>query len=64
MVTDVTRVDYTREKYDTRVVLDQDMRPDDIIAILERLRFSNSYRVIKIDDQVRDYLVAALRRRT
>jgi hypothetical protein len=45
-------------------VLDQNMTRADLVEVLEGLNFGDAdqFRTIKIDGQVRDYLVAALRR--
>lgn len=40
--------------------LDADMRPDDLVDELRRLKFDREFNSIKIDEQVRDYLVASL----
>jgi hypothetical protein len=42
--------------------LDYDMRPDDIVTALQRLKFSgdDELKAIKVDRDVRDYLVASL----
>jgi hypothetical protein len=42
--------------------LDCDMRPDDIVTELQRLKFSgdDELKAIKVDRDVRDYLVASL----
>jgi len=43
--------------------LDADMRPDDLVDELQRLKFdsgNNEFNAIKIDADVRDFLVAAL----
>jgi hypothetical protein len=47
-------------------VLDADMTPADITDALARLHYSRNQPVhlIGIDQQVRDYLVSALRRKT
>jgi hypothetical protein len=45
-------------------VLDQDMTPSDLVWALENLRFTrdrNALSTLRIDRQVRDYLIAALR---
>jgi hypothetical protein len=46
-------------------VLDQDMRPGDLVYVLENLRFQGSDRLgtLKVDRGVRDYLLTAVRRR-
>jgi hypothetical protein len=46
-------------------ILDQDMRPDDLVFVLENLRFQGSDRLgtLKVDRGVRDYLLTAVRRR-
>jgi hypothetical protein len=51
---------------DDTAVLDADMRPDDLIAILSRLHFAKGQplHLIGIDSGVRDYLVSALRRKS
>jgi hypothetical protein len=44
-------------------VLDEDMTPGDLVFALEHLHFGrNALGSLRIDRQVRDYLVAALRR--
>jgi hypothetical protein len=44
-------------------ILDEDMRPSDLVFALEHLHFGrNALGTLRIDRQVRDYLVAALRR--
>jgi hypothetical protein len=42
--------------------LDCDMRPDDIVTALQRLKFNgdDELKAIKVDWDVRDYLVASL----
>jgi hypothetical protein len=45
-------------------VLDEDMTPSDLVWALENLHFSNrqnALSTLRIDRQVRDYLIAALR---
>jgi hypothetical protein len=44
-------------------VLDQDMTAGDIVAALERLKFQNGFRLVKMDGPVRDFLLSALRRK-
>jgi len=41
-------------------VLDADMTPADIVAILKRLKFCDRHCLIGLDRPVRDYLVAAV----
>jgi hypothetical protein len=57
---DVNTADYLNRPE----ILDCDMRTADVIEILERLKFERtSLRTVKMDSAVRDFLVAALRRR-
>jgi hypothetical protein len=45
-------------------VLDADLKPGEVVAVLEELRFDHpsTLRTVRIDEGVRDYLVGALRR--
>jgi hypothetical protein len=43
--------------------LEADMTRNDLITVLERLRFRNGLLTIKIDRETRDYLVRILRER-
>jgi len=47
-------------------VLDADLRPAEVVAALEALKFQypSSLRTIRLDRDIRDYIVAALRRHT
>ena len=47
-------------------VLDADLRPAEVIAVLEQLTFNHpsTLRAVRIDRDIRDYIVAALRRHT
>jgi hypothetical protein len=47
-------------------VLDADLRPSEVIGVLEELKFTNpsTLRSVRIDEGVRDFLVTALRRHT
>ena len=47
-------------------VLDADLRPAEVIAVLEELKFSHpsTLRAVRLDRDIRDYIVAALRRHT
>ena len=46
------------------VELDADMRADDIVTELQRLKFNgDELQVIRVDQHVRDYLVGALNAR-
>jgi hypothetical protein len=57
----------TRSNTDALAALDQaeifdgDMTAHDIIAALERLRFRNGLLAIRLDREVRDFLVASLK---
>ena len=44
-------------------VLDADMKPADVIEVLESLKFrdADQFRTLKIDGPIRDFLVMALR---
>ena len=53
-----TRLD-DRHIRDEPSVLDADMTPADIVAILKRLKFYDRHCLIGLDRPVRDYLVAA-----
>jgi hypothetical protein len=44
--------------------LDADMRRDELITVLEQLRFNKGHTVVRLDRDVRDYLVRLLRRVT
>ena len=46
-------------------VLDADMTPGDIVETLEQIKFyaADQFRTVKIDEPVRDFIVAALRRK-
>ena len=41
-------------------VLDEDMRPSDLVDVLRRLKFDEPYCVVWLDRPVRDFLIAAL----
>jgi hypothetical protein len=45
-------------------ILDQDMRPDDLVYVLQNLRFEgrDALGTVKLDRGVRDYLINAVRR--
>jgi hypothetical protein len=44
-------------------ILDEDMRPSDLVFALEHLHFGhNALGTLRIDREVRDYLVATLHR--
>jgi hypothetical protein len=47
-------------------VLDADLKPAEVIAVLEHLTFTNAgtLRTVRLDEGIRDYLVTALRRHT
>jgi hypothetical protein len=47
-------------------ILDADLRPAEVIAVLEELKFTNpgTLRTVRLDRDIRDYLVTALRRHT
>jgi hypothetical protein len=47
-------------------VLDADLRPAEVIAVLEELKFTNpsTLRTVRLDEGIRNYLVTALRRHT
>ena len=46
---------------DPTELLDADMTPADIVAILKRLKFYDRHCLIGLDRPVRDYLIAVLR---
>jgi len=41
-------------------ILDEDMRPSDIVDILKRLKFEEQFRPIWVDSAVRDFLLSAV----
>jgi len=41
-------------------VLDEDMRPSDLVDVLRRLKFDEPYCVVWLDRPVRDFLITAL----
>jgi hypothetical protein len=47
-------------------VLDADLTPGEIAAVLEQLKFTHpsTLRAVRIDEGVRDFLLTALRRHT
>jgi hypothetical protein len=47
-------------------ILDADLKPAEVIAVLEELKFTNAgtLRTVRLDEGIRDYLVGALRRHT
>jgi hypothetical protein len=42
-------------------ILDGDMTPAEIIAVLERLRFRNGLLPIKLDREVRDFFIRVIK---
>ena len=47
-------------------IIDGDMTPADILGVLEELKFDypSTLRAVRLDRDIRDYIVAALRRHT
>ena len=54
----MTTVNYSLK--DPTEVLDADMTPADIVAILKRLKFYDRHCLIGLDRPVRDFLITAL----
>jgi hypothetical protein len=54
-----------RDRSSSFDVLDADMTPADIVETLEQMKFrvADQFRTVRLDEQVRDFIVAALRRK-
>jgi hypothetical protein len=58
---DINRTEYA--KIEDVLALDGDCSKRDIEDALQNLSFQNAHRLLSIDREVRDFLLAALRRR-